>query len=198
MKDNTKLKVALVVLLIVMVMNAITMIKNKDAMQSQKKTNPVSNSLAENKTEEDFVNEALELIIGNTVLTNTVSNEVPKEITEPEDDEELKSVDHGIGAVIDDELKQIRINNGEYYYIYEHNDEKITKVTAYIEYYSNEDANTALNGIEGTNLDEGVKEIRVDGNKLVIDFESSVWELLTLKEMQMKAQALMLLYPNAE
>ena len=172
--------IGLVLLFACMLTSLTSIINNRDVLLSGSKV-PV------NKVEKEFMdNFTNQILSGKELVMDDYGNVSFENTTVEQENDNI--IRNDLSATIDDENNIIRINRGSYYTIYNHDGTNITGVKSYIDYATNEEAKTELAEINKENLDANVKDVYVEDNRIVIDYEEEMYKTLTLKEIQLTAQ----------
>lgn len=179
MKNSWIVITGLIIIFACMYFSLIRVINNKDVLLSGSK-------LPVNEVEKEFIDEFTNQILSGKDLVMDENGNVSFENTAVIENDNI--VRNDLSASVDEENNIIRINRGSYYTIYTHDGSKITNATSYIDYSSNEEANRELAELNKENLDANVKDVYVEDNRIVIEYEETLYNALSLEEVQVTAQ----------
>ena len=179
MKNSWIVIIGLIIIFACMYLSLVRVINNKDVLLSGSRV-PV------NEVEKEFIDNFTNQILSGKDLVMDENGNVAFENTAVVENDNI--VRNDLSASIDEENNVIRINRGSYYTIYTHDGSKITNATSYIDYSSNEEANREISELNKENLDVNVKDVYVEDNRIVIEYEESLYNALTLEEVQVTAQ----------
>lgn len=179
MKNIWIVIIGLVIIFACMAMSFTKVVDNKDIILAGSKA-PV------NEVEKEFMDNFTNQILSGKDLVMDEEGNVSFENTSVVENDPI--VRNELSATIDEENNVIRINRGSYYTIYTHDGSKITGATSYIDFNSNDEAKTELAEINKENLDANVKDVYVEDNRIVIEYEEGLYNSLTLEEVQVTAQ----------
>lgn len=179
MKNSWIVIIGLIIIFACMYLSLVRVINNKDVLLSGSRV-PVD------EEQKEFIDNFTNQILSGKDLVMDENGNVTFENTAVVENDNI--VRNELSASIDEENNTIRINRGSYYTIYTHDGSKITNAISYIDYSSNEEANREIAELNKENLDANVKDVYVEDNRIVIEYEETLYNALTLEEVQVTAQ----------